>query len=299
MVSYDELSTLMGTRPDLAIVRRFGSLAGQVILRMQAELSELEDDLKELGKFELKHPELRGHAKSWEKANETIASGGRSLRQEKILEVDEKLGKYCTWPSSYDVEAAIDKADEFVTRTASVMRLGSPDSCDINFLRGWLQNEKCGDNFLKMSATAEATAWDANHTDDLMSLNKRPDRFAAWVANQLVPVYHRLFGHRWQKRIDDDSLGSYYAYDDQKMAMLGNVLCTVLSTLIPSSSILVLYYVKNMLTRLLLIIGFSSLFSFVMGFVARGHRYEIFAATLAFAAVQVVFVGGVTGKSNN
>jgi len=152
---------------------------------------------------------------------------------------------------------------------------------------------------LKLSANAEATAWDAAHTGDLMALNKRPDRFAAWVANELVPVYHRLLGHRWQKRIDDDSLGSYYAYDDKKLVALGNVLCTVLSTMIPSSSILVLYYVKSMLSRLLLIIGFSSLFSLVMGFVAQGRRYEIFAATIAFAAVQVVFVGGVTGKSNN
>jgi hypothetical protein len=179
------------------------------------------------------------------------------------------------------------------------MRFGSPDSCDINFLRRWLRNEKCGNNFLKLSAHAEATAWDDTHEGDLMALNKRPDRFAAWVANDIIPTYHRLLGHRWQRRIDDDSLGSYYAYDDKKLVALGNVLCTILSTVIPSSSILVLYYVKSMLSRLLLIIAFSSLFSLIMGFVAQGRRHEIFAATIAFAAVQVVFVGGVTGKSNN
>jgi hypothetical protein len=178
------------------------------------------------------------------------------------------------------------------------MKLGNPDSCDIDFLRCWLQDEKSGNNFLKTSAHAEATAWEESHTGDLMALHKRSDRFAAWVANALLPFYHRRLGHRLAKRIDDDSLGSYYAYDDHKLVVLGNVLCTVLSTMIPSSSILVLYYVHSMLSRLLLIIGFSSLFSLVMGFVAQGKRYEIFAATIAFAAVQVVFVGGVTIKSN-
>jgi hypothetical protein len=179
------------------------------------------------------------------------------------------------------------------------MKLGSPDSCDIDFLRGWLQNEKCGNSFLRLSATAEATAWDANHTGDLITLNKRSDRFSAWVANTLVPVYHKRLGFRLQSRTNDESVGSFYAYDDKKLAILGNVLCTILSTMVPSSSILVLYYVKSMLSRLLLIVGFSSLFSLIMGFVAHGKRYEIFAATIAFAAVQVVFVGGVTVTSRS
>jgi hypothetical protein len=95
MVSYDELSTLIGKCPELAIVRRFGQLAAQVVLRMQAELLELEDDLRILGKFEMQHPELREHAKSWQKINEAIDAGGRSVRKEKVLEVEEKLGKYC------------------------------------------------------------------------------------------------------------------------------------------------------------------------------------------------------------
>ncbi|EXJ86848.1 hypothetical protein A1O3_03802 [Capronia epimyces CBS 606.96] len=283
MPSYDELSKLFGSHPDLAIVRRFGPLAAQVILHMQAELLELEDDLEVLRDFELQHPNLSQHAKSWEKANETVDDGGRSLRKEIILKAEEKLTRYY----------------EFLSRTAAVMRTGNPDSCDLDFLRRWLQNEKGGNNFLKLSANAEATAWDENQTGDLMALRKRSDRFAAWVANALLPFYHNCLGHRWQKRIDDDSLGPYYAYDDKKLVVLGNVLCTILSTVIPSSSIIVLYFVQSMLSRLLLIIAFSSLFSLIMGFVAQGRRYEIFAATIAFAAVQVVFVGGVTVGSSS
>lgn len=96
MVGYDELSTLIGKCPELAIVRRFGQLAAQVILRMQAELLELEHGMTGLGKFELRHPELHEHAKSWEKVNEAIDAGGQSPRKDKVLEAEEKLSKYCS-----------------------------------------------------------------------------------------------------------------------------------------------------------------------------------------------------------
>jgi hypothetical protein len=201
--------------------------------------------------------------------------------------------------STDNAQVSADRPDEFVSRTAAVLRLGSPDSCDIKFLRSWLQNEKCGNNFLKSSARAEARAWDDDHTEDLITLVKREDRFVAWIANNIVPIYHAILGHRWQKRIEDDALGIYYAYDDKRVLLLGNLLCTVLSMMIPSSSILILYYVKSMVSRLLLIVAFSSLFSLVMGFVAQGRRCEMFTATVAFAAVQVVFVGGVTGQAKN
>ena len=182
--------------------------------------------------------------------------------------------------------------DEFVERTSKVHKLPEPDGCDIRFLRAWLESERGGQNFLKNCA-AEGTAWDVPQSKDLMAVNKRDDRFAAWMANTIVPVYHRRLGHRIHERLDDAVLGPRYWYDDQRLAVVGNVICTVLSSAIPSSSIVVLYYIQNMPIRLVLIIALSTLFALVMSFVAHDRRYEVFAATTAFAAVQVVFVGGV------
>jgi len=183
--------------------------------------------------------------------------------------------------------------DEFVTRMSSVLKLPGPDQCDIDFLRTWLQSERGGQNFLMHSA-AEATAWDFQQHHDLMAINKRSDRFAAWVANTLIPMYHNLLGHRIHGKIDDPSLGPRYWYDDGQFAILGNVICILLSSIIPSSSIVILFYLQSMRARLLLIIALSTLFSLTMSFVAQGRRYEVFAATAAFAAVLVVFVGGMT-----
>ncbi len=95
MAGYDELSELIGSRPDLAIFRRFGPLAAQVLLRIQAELLELDDDLKALRSIELQKPGICEQAQSWEKVNEAVNSGQRSLRKETITKAEETLTRYC------------------------------------------------------------------------------------------------------------------------------------------------------------------------------------------------------------
>ena len=67
----------------------------------------------------------------------------------------------------------------------------------------------------------------------------------------------------------------------------------LLASLLPVLSIFVLYYLERMLWRLVAITFFSLIFSVVMTFVVQGRRYDSFAATTAFAAVQVGFVGGI------
>ncbi|OAL39793.1 hypothetical protein AYO20_00705 [Fonsecaea nubica] len=302
MVSYDELSNLLGAYPDLIILRRFGPLASQVLLHLQAELLELDHDLNFLRAAEKTDPEQQAHAKSWAKANASIAQGKRSIRKELIEDAEKKLLRYCTSRRppclhlSHEFLASFADSlakDQFVTHTSGVLKLPQPDRCDMDFLCTWLESERGGNNFLKKHSDAEARAWDPQQARDLMAVNKRRDRFAAWVGNTIMPLYHSKIGHRIHPRIDDGSIGPRYWYDDGHFAAVGNVICTVLSSVIPSISIVALYYIQNMLARLLVIIALSTLFSLIMSFVAQGRRYEVFAATTAFAAVQVVFVGGV------
>jgi len=66
---------------------------------------------------------------------------------------------------------------------------------------------------------------------------------------------------------------------------------TIISALLPILSVVVLYCVKNMWVRLALVAVFTVLFSLVLSLIAPAKRIEVFAATAAFASVQVVFVG--------
>ena len=54
-----------------------------------------------------------------------------------------------------------------------------------------------------------------------------------------------------------------------------------LGTLIPTASIFVLYYVNDMVARLLAILAFSALFSIALAVFTKAKKVEIFAATAA------------------
>jgi hypothetical protein len=72
---------------------------------------------------------------------------------------------------------------------------------------------------------------------------------------------------------------------------IARVLSTALASLLIIAPILVLYFVTSMWRRLLIVAGFTGTFSLVLGLVTNGELVDIFAASAAFAAVQVVFVG--------
>lgn len=97
MVSYDELSQLLGDSPDLMILRRFGPLAAQVLLHMQADLLAIDEDLRDIKEYEEKatDPSLRQHSRSWSAATKDMKNGEGSERLEKVVEAEDKLLRYC------------------------------------------------------------------------------------------------------------------------------------------------------------------------------------------------------------
>lgn len=59
------------------------------------------------------------------------------------------------------------------------------------------------------------------------------------------------------------------------------ILVTVLASLIPIASILILYFVANVLDRLAIVVAFTGLFAFSLAVTTRARRLEVFAATSA------------------
>lgn len=119
------------------------------------------------------------------------------------------------------------------------------------------------------------------------------DHFAQYLSDQIVPWYHRYI-RRWGRPEGAGEWSTVSEYESQLFVALGNMICMVLSSLIPTSSIYALYFVDSTIQRLAVIAATSFVFSFVMTVIVQGRRADVFAATTAFAAVQVVFVGGFT-----
>lgn len=141
----------------------------------------------------------------------------------------------------------------------------------------------------------EAEPWEESSSKDLVALYPRRehDQFAQYLSDQIVPWYHRHIGH-WRKPECAGEWDTFSEYDSKVFVAIGNTICMVLSSLIPTASIYALYFLHSTITRLAVIAAMSFVFSFVMTVIVQGRRADVFAATTAFAAVQVVFVGGFT-----
>jgi hypothetical protein len=181
--------------------------------------------------------------------------------------------------------------DAALIQTAKVNRLAKPLKSDVVFLREWLEMPHGGDFFLK---GLEAEPWELDCEEDLVVLSERPeqrDLFAQYLSDRIVPWYHRCIGHKVQSPVCTKDWGGVWEYKIEFFMVLGNIICMILSALVPSASIICLYFVSSMIARLVVVSGMSFLFSFVMTVIVQGRRVEVFAATTAFAAVLVVFVG--------
>jgi hypothetical protein len=77
------------------------------------------------------------------------------------------------------------------------------------------------------------------------------------------------------------------------LTLLGNVCCVFISWILFTSSIIALLFVHNMLHQLVVIAAFTLFIACILMFVACCRRFEVFAASAAFAAVIVVFVESV------
>lgn len=176
-------------------------------------------------------------------------------------------------------------------RISRVHGLDPPLKCELEFLRDWLERPEGGDFFLE---GLEAEPWEEPSSRDLAALfpRREHDQFAQYLSDMIVPWYHRHIG-QWKNPDPTREWSTVWEYDKKIFVAIGNTICMVLSSMIPIASIYTLYFLRGTIIRLVVITLMSFVFSFVMTVIVRGRRVDIFAATTAFAAVQVVFVTGI------
>jgi hypothetical protein len=81
---YPQLADLMGRHGEIAIFRKFGALNILNLMSLQAELLDLQEDLKNLYQNDQSHTTLR----------DFYAMRNSPLHQEKMVEIREKLREY-------------------------------------------------------------------------------------------------------------------------------------------------------------------------------------------------------------
>ncbi|KAK8038927.1 hypothetical protein PG993_007338 [Apiospora rasikravindrae] len=93
-----------------------------------------------------------------------------------------------------------------------------------------------------------------------------------------------------EQTIDDHAR----AYSPRTVSRVGSAAVAALSSTLPTLAILVLYFVGDMVKRLGLVILFTTLFAIALAVFTDAKKVEIFSATAAFAAVEVVYIGSTS-----
>ena len=180
-----------------------------------------------------------------------------------------------------------------------MLRLHPANDLDLRTLRTYLG--RCRDKDPVFLQGYEGDTWDEQHEGDLTSLTDRyhnKDMLSRLIDRHCLPWYDRVRG---SKRRDPVALAEAWAgqekpdiklwnYSDTTVSLVVGTIGTALAPLLPMAATLALYFVDRQLTKILLTMLFTLLFSLALTLLTRHRPVDKFIATAAFAAVLVVFV---------
>jgi hypothetical protein len=151
-----------------------------------------------------------------------------------------------------------------------------PSSTDIVFLQEWLCRAGQGNCAL---IGRDSQLWQTTPASELIPLQVRnaEDPLSSWMIERFITWYHHRFGHLHKS----DPENQYTEYEDDKLLRIANILGTFIASLVPLLSIIVLYFIPNLLARLGLVVLFTAMFAFLLILMTKAKMVEIFTATSA------------------
>ncbi|ETN46597.1 uncharacterized protein HMPREF1541_00783 [Cyphellophora europaea CBS 101466] len=279
MEGYARIAEQTSYHPSLGIYRRFAALNAQNILYLQAEIHELEADLRSYAAADAAQPKhtARAHySRNWHK----LARAQGEDRQQ--------------WHTIETLRAKLKEYNELLTQQALIARYyRKPRHYDLDVLRSCFKDAAMPDWYL---LGLDSTIWDdPSLAHDLISLDPNDpdadDKLTQWISSHLVEPFHQLIGRHFKKAPPAFGNEAFVEYSDKGIVKFSSLLATVISSVFPVLGVIILFFVHDLLARIGIIAGLTAVFSFCLAIVTKARKVEIFAATAAFSAVLVVFLG--------
>ncbi|KAK4211761.1 hypothetical protein QBC37DRAFT_466946 [Rhypophila decipiens] len=275
---YPRLAALISAHPETGIFRRFGQLNALNLLYLQAELTNLENELLRARESDLAsgHFERLAYSRDWQTLQESVSveaqkDGGNPAQWNIMLQVREKLNEY----------------NQTLYLQHIITKIGPPNEQDHKFLQRWMKVPSMGNVYL---LGADSDIWERQFDPaELVCLlpTKCDSIFTRFMSNRFIRWYHHLIGHLFKtpKQSDNDHTAEIYRntvhYSQTSLTQLSKILGTVFASFLLVGSIIVLYYIQRMEMRLLVIAIFSVVFSLGLCLFTNGRVVEIFSASAA------------------
>ncbi|RDW67287.1 uncharacterized protein DSM5745_09153 [Aspergillus mulundensis] len=263
----------MAAASDAAIFREFGWLQMQKLLYLQAELHHLESGLR-----------------ATQDQNAASNSGARSAFaiDYSAMREDEEHGQV----QVAMMQEICTKVTEYNTALLQVMELRRaprPTDEEAERLRRYME-EREGVAF---PFGLERSIWSIANQNDFLILpfrERRGDLVTRFVRERVVNMYDYLVG----RRNEPPNSPGYRIYRDETLEYISRAIVAGVSAMMPPLAIAFLWIIKPMWARVLFIFVFTGIFAMITSAVTMGKSSDIFAATTAFTAVEVVFVGSTS-----
>ncbi|MCJ1387159.1 hypothetical protein MMC17_010292 [Xylographa soralifera] len=265
----------------MGMYRQFRELNALNLLYLQAELVNMEYTLKIEADTDMKVGDQRRGTYSVDFFSLSRSSmDGHGKQWRTMLDVRDKLEEYSmtTLPDHALIQQQLRGKFEALNRR------------DLNTLREWLLGEHQGNSSL---IGLDRNIW----KDGVELIAPHPrvhdDALSRWLCGPFIHFFHRVLRRR--KNLAADCESGLVEYADAMLLGIADIIGTILSSLMPISSVITLYFVPNLLVRLG-IVTFTLLFSITLRLVTKARRVEIFAATAAYDAPLypiIVFTDGL------
>ncbi|CAG8949478.1 hypothetical protein HYFRA_00007708 [Hymenoscyphus fraxineus] len=269
------------------IFRRFAAVAARDLLYRQAELAALDDEYMKLcARNKNAEGEQSLYDGNWEILSTSASRSKGEEQWQKALEIRGKLADYYSCVSQYgDIE-----------------REPQPRKRDVEMMLDWVRRPDLGGGLLFTGpdlCPLEKSVYRDGVSDDLMILRPRLGENDAFTRLLSGPLFHgiekviRCFKNPVSS-VDlekQEPPSNLLEYSDATIMGIIDSMGTIVASMSPLLPIIILYFVQNHGSRLAVVCIFTLLFSVTLAIVTKARRVEIFAATAAFASVQVVFLG--------
>ncbi|KEZ45165.1 hypothetical protein SAPIO_CDS2614 [Scedosporium apiospermum] len=305
--NYTALASFLGSYPEVLAIRRFRELQIRNLLFYQAELAHLEAELQEIENQDAQRkydPSDRANFR-WtpcmvrEKPAKTRApdcAGGCQKPEDPSPPTSRE-----TMNSSY-LEKVLQirrTLSSYMEQYKRLSALPNPKRRDMAAIHEWLNDMSLGTAFL---AGDVEDVWTVELGDGKSKAADVSDFYGfedqgglAFPIGSAVAWLHRLFF-----RSNGSASRQPHHVDTSVYGALDQAITTVVASVLPVLPIVVLYFVKDMLVRIGLILVFTVVFSAILVVGLQIKPHATLAITTAIAAVQVVYVGSTAsdGKSS-
>ncbi|KAH8702836.1 hypothetical protein GQ44DRAFT_732716 [Phaeosphaeriaceae sp. PMI808] len=267
VVGYPKLAAKFEIQPEVAIYRRFGALNAQNLLYFQAELTDLEEKIREK-QVQDSNNDKGGkpcYATNWFCLSDS-ENDGDTEQLDLVMKIREVLKGY----------------NDALIQQSLILKYPEPGKWDLHYLQDYLQAPEMG----PLALTGDdARIWGSvldrkSHAPDLIALRPRAneDTFSIWAAENTILNLFRCGCARFLKPSRKHGV---VGYEDSTIYRMTYWFTSIVAGLIPIASIAVLYRVHSMPARLGIIAGFNVLVSICLMVFAKAKRAEVFAITAA------------------